>query len=86
MIASTIRKIRVRLEFALANRNNDAKVKWLRKHGCKVGDGTRFVCDTSFAGSEPYLVDIGKNCLLSIDIQMFTHDGGGKSAQLARLF
>lgn len=55
---------------------NYKKVLYLRKLGAKVGDGTRFNCDLSVIGSEPYLVEIGENCLFAGEVKIFTHDGG----------
>lgn len=55
---------------------NSKKIKYLRKLGAKVGDGTRFNCDLSVVGSEPYLVEIGRNCLFAGEVKIFTHDGG----------
>lgn len=52
------------------------KIKYLRKLGAIVGNGTRFNCDLSVIGSEPYLVEIGENCLFAGEVKIFTHDGG----------
>lgn len=58
------------------NLSNKRKIEYLRKLGTKVGDGTRFNCDLSVVGSEPYLVTIGSNCLFAGEVKIFTHDGG----------
>ena len=65
-----------KLSFLLANRRDDTKIEWLRKQGCKIGDKTRFVGNCAGVGSEPYLVEIGYDCLISDHVNFFTHDGG----------
>lgn len=51
-------------------------IKYARKIGVKIGDNNRLVsCRHGMFGSEPYLVSIGSNCLLSGEIQFLTHDG-----------
>jgi len=51
-------------------------VKYAKKMGVKIGNNNRIVsCRHGMFGSEPYLVSIGSNCLLSGDIQFLTHDG-----------
>lgn len=43
--------------------------------GMKVGEYTKFVGEQSF-GSEPYLIEIGNNCLITDNVSFTTHDGG----------
>jgi len=43
--------------------------------GMNVGENTRFV-GTQHFGSEPYLVSIGKDCLITDRVTFLTHDGG----------
>lgn len=62
---------------AKVNKNNESKRQWLRSLGAVVGEGTRFIGEADL-GSEPYLVEIGKDCLISADVHFFTHDGGVK--------
>ncbi|TPH18954.1 acyltransferase [Litorilituus lipolyticus] len=45
------------------------------QQGMKVGQKTKFV-GTQVFGSEPYLISIGSNCLLTDNIAFNTHDGG----------
>lgn len=47
-----------------------------RALGVKVGDGTKFLRGAlpNF-GSEPFLVEIGRDCIFSGRVQFFTHDG-----------
>lgn len=65
-----------KLSFLMANRRDDTKIEWLRKQGCRIGDKTRFVGNCAGVGSEPYLVEIGDDCLISDHVYFFTHDGG----------
>lgn len=61
-----------------ANRNSASRVKYLRKKGSKIGEKTKLLCSTVCFGSEPYLIEIGDNCLFSSNINLLTHDGGVK--------
>lgn len=54
----------------------EKKLKYLRKLGCIVGDNTLFVGNFHGIGSEPYLVEIGSDCLISDNVCFHTHDGG----------
>lgn len=57
-----------------------------RKSGLQVGAGTRFVGSQDF-GTEPFLISIGAQCLVTDGVQFVNHDGaiqvpliaGGKS-------
>lgn len=57
-------------------RNVKKKRKYLIKKGAKIGKNTRILSDVSALGSEPYLVEIGDNCLVSSNVTFMTHDGG----------
>lgn len=46
-----------------------------RKQGMHVGANTRFV-GTQYFGSEPYLISIGRDCLITDRVTFITHDGG----------
>jgi acetyltransferase-like isoleucine patch superfamily enzyme len=46
--------------------------------GAHIGDGTRLISSVAALGSEPYLITIGKDCLISSNVFFFTHDGGVK--------
>lgn len=72
-----IKRIWNKIQFVYANRNDEAKIKYLRSLGCKVGDGTRFI-GNAYLGTEPFLVEIGKDCLLTDNLHFHTHDGGVK--------
>ena len=67
-----------KLAMKLANRNSCSKVKYLRKQGCQIGEKTRILCNLNSFGTEPFLVEIGEDCLLSSNLNFFTHDGGVK--------
>lgn len=48
---------------------------WAAKNaGLKIGVGTMLV-GTQYFGTEPYLVQIGKNCLITNGVSFVTHDG-----------
>lgn len=53
-------------------------VKWLRKQGCQIGDGTQFIeprngwCDIT----NPWLVEIGNNVTITPGVVILTHDYG----------
>lgn len=46
-----------------------------KRLGVKVGDGCIFFGKVSF-GSEPYLVSLGRQVMLSDNVRFVTHDGG----------
>lgn len=50
-------------------------VKYARKIGVEVGNGTHFVNCPSFS-SEPWLISIGERTNISSDVSFITHDGG----------
>lgn len=56
---------------------DEQKCDYLRSLGAKIGNKTRFIGNPSL-GSEPYLVEIGENCLISDNVLFITHDGGVK--------
>lgn len=45
------------------------------KQGLIIGANTKIVGDVSF-GSEPYLITLGDNCLITDGVRFVTHDGG----------
>lgn len=66
------------LKFKKASRTSSGKVEYLRAQGCKIGKKTRLLCGIGCFGTEPYLIEIGEDCLLSSNLSFFTHDGGVK--------
>ncbi len=51
---------------------------WLIKKGAKIGEGTKINARLDAFGTEPYLVEVGKDCLFAFGIKFLTHDGGIK--------
>lgn len=45
-----------------------------KKAGLKIGQGTILVGDQAF-GSEPFLIEIGRDCLVTDGVKFVTHDG-----------
>lgn len=62
----------------LANISNNTKLSYLRKQGAAIGERTRLNCRVSSFGSEPYLIEVGNDCLFAANINIITHDGGIK--------
>lgn len=57
-------------------RSNNARIRYLRDAGAKIGNGC-VINSVGVFGSEPYLVEVGDNTYFSgIDIAILTHDGG----------
>ena len=57
--------------------------EYYRSLGVKIGKGTQFVIyphddDHPNFGSEPFLVEIGDDCLISFGVTFLTHDGSRK--------
>lgn len=63
-----------KIERTIAEHDDVKKIKYLKKKGCVIGEGTRLTCGISNFGTEPYLIKIGKNCLIAG--RFVTHDGG----------
>lgn len=51
-----------------------SNIRLATNSGMKVGSNTRFVGMQQF-GSEPFLIDIGKDCLVTDGVRFITHDG-----------
>lgn len=62
-------------KYYMANRSNESKRRYLIEQGAEIGEGTRFWCTTDAFGSEPYLISIGKDCLIAGGTKFLTHDG-----------
>ena len=75
-----------KIELIIAGRDDDSKRRYLRKIGAKVGDKTRFIGGVPYLGTEPYLIEIGEDCLLTDNIHFHTHDGGVKVINAAGYF
>lgn len=68
-----IRKVKLRY----ANLNYQTKRQYLICKGAKVGLNTRLNCNVDAFGTEPYLIEVGEDCLFASGINLITHDGGG---------
>lgn len=55
-------------------RNHNAVLYWTKK-GASIGEGTEIYTSANL-GSEPYLVTIGKNCRITANVSITTHEGG----------
>ncbi|MBN8210240.1 acyltransferase [Bacillus sp. NTK071] len=54
----------------------EQKRKYLIKQGAEIGENTRIISGIKAFGSEPYLIEVGRDCLFSSEVQLLTHDGG----------
>lgn len=82
MIFTLLKK---KILFYRVNRSQEAKRAYLRSLGCIVGEGTRFMGKAN-VGDDPYLVEIGADCLISDDVRFYAHDGGVKVLNTAGFF
>ena len=73
---SLVNKIINKVKVKLSNRTYAGKVKYLRSKGAKIGKNLRLNCDLSCFGTEPYLVEVGDDCLFAAGVRLITHDGG----------
>jgi acetyltransferase-like isoleucine patch superfamily enzyme len=55
-------------------KKNGNIIKYYKKKGVTIGKKCRFSGNPDF-GTEPYLVSIGDNCLISCNVVFMTHDG-----------
>jgi acetyltransferase-like isoleucine patch superfamily enzyme len=53
--------------------NSNLYISFLRKKGVTIGEGTAFFGLVKIDITRPYLVEIGKNCILSDGVNLFTH-------------
>ena len=84
-IMSIISKLKQIIYSRQINKNDASKRVWLRSLGARIGEGTRFI-GKPYLGSEPYLIEIGNDCLISDKVSFFTHDGGVKVLNDAGFF
>jgi len=68
-------KLSERLRLSILRRTDKPswKIEIARNQGVKVGENCRFYSANFF--SEPYLVEIGDNVIISGDVKFLTHDG-----------
>lgn len=74
---SIFKAIKMKLYLRRVNKTNESKREYLRSLGCKIGEGTRFTGQAN-VGNDPYLIEIGSDCLISADVSFLAHDGGVK--------
>jgi len=74
------------LKIKLADRTSAKRVEYLRKQGCQIGEKTRLLCGLGCFGTEPYMVKVGKDCLISSNVSFLTHDGGVKVLNSLKYF
>ena len=86
LMGGIIRSLINRVSYMYANRNDQSKRNYLRKHDCIVGNKTRFIGKIDGFGSEPHLIEIGEDCLISDNVHFHTHDGGVKVLNAAGYF
>ena len=53
-------------------RNNELKNNFFRRKGVKIGKGTLIY--SNILSGEPYLIEIGSNCVVSVNVTFITHD------------
>ncbi len=66
------------IRFSYWNSSYERRRKFLISRGAKIGEGTRILSDTSCFSTEPYLISVGKDVLISLNVLFFAHDGGVK--------
>jgi acetyltransferase-like isoleucine patch superfamily enzyme len=57
----------------LKKASNEAKIKYFRKQGMKIGKDCRF--NTIAFSTEPYLIEIGDHVAIAGGTEIITHDG-----------
>lgn len=86
MINDIFLKLFRRIELLYANSSYERKRQYLLKKGAKIGENTRMNCYVDSFGTEPYLIEVGKDCLFAADIRFITHDGGVKVLNTLKKF
>ena len=71
LISFIVKKISIKS----ANSTSRRRVEYIRKQGGGVGTNTKILSGVNCFGSEPYLVEVGNNCLISSNVSFVTHDG-----------
>ncbi len=60
------------------NSSNERKRAFLIRQGAEIGEGTRILSSTQCFSTEPYLVSVGSDTLISVNVTLVPHDGGVK--------
>ena len=66
--------IKEKLRLRLLKLTSKDRRDYYTKLGCKIGEGTRILRHCRIS-SEPYLIEIGENCLIT-GCNFYVHDGG----------
>lgn len=69
-----IKRLRVKFWRSMANRKHRYTIKYAKLLGVKIADGVRFTGVPDFS-TEPWLIEIGENCLITQNVRFMTHDG-----------
>ena len=65
-----------KLSIRIANSSQKRRIDYIRKKGGVIGKNTTILSGIECFGSEPYLVEVGKDCRISGNVFFVTHDGG----------
>lgn len=77
-ISNILMKLFSKIEIYYVNHSIEKKRIYLIKQGCVIGKKTRILCNIDSFGTEPYLIEIGDDCLISDSVRFHPHDGGVK--------
>lgn len=71
-----IKRIINKIYYAYHRRTSESYIKYLRKKGIAIGDGTYIQSpfDTEIDDTRPSLISIGKNCFINNFFEIHTHD------------
>ena len=64
-----------KIKYKIADSTPQRRIEYIRKQGGKIGSNTKLLSNIRCFGTEPYLVDVGNNCLISGSVSFITHDG-----------
>lgn len=71
---SILRRLKLKFWRTMAGFRHRYTTKYARLLGVQVADGIRFTGRPDF-GTEPWLISIGENCLITQNVRFMTHDG-----------
>ncbi len=69
-----IKRIQLKFWRTLAGRRHRYVSKYATLSGVRLAEGTKFTGLPDF-GTEPWLIEIGPNCLITQNVRFMTHDG-----------
>lgn len=64
-----------KIKYKIADSTPQRRVSYIRKQGGRIGSNTKILSNIGCFGTEPYLVEVGNNCLISGNVSFITHDG-----------